>query len=217
MTPGSRKRGRFITVEGIEGVGKSTQLQRIVDALESRGLDVLVTREPGGTPTAERIRELVLEHGDEPMPASAEVLLVFAARALHVENLIRPALEAGRWVVSDRFVDASRAYQGSGRGISSAKIDVLAELALGGLVPDATVLLDAPVDVGLARADRRGGKDRIESETRQFFERVRACYLELARNEPERFVTVDANDSAAAVGAAVDAAVHDILDRFNNE
>lgn len=211
MTPGSRGRGRFITLEGIEGVGKSTQLTRIVDALEARGLDVLVTREPGGTPTAEQIRSLVLDHGDEPMPANAEVLLVFAARALHVENLIRPALEAGRWVVSDRFVDASRAYQGGGRGIDSAKIEMLAELALGGLVPDATVLLDAPVDVGLARADRRGGRDRIESETRPFFERVRSRYLELAGNEPERFVTVNADDSAEAVGAAVDRAIADIL------
>lgn len=215
MTSQSPARGRFITLEGIEGVGKSTQLKRIVDALEARGLDVLVTREPGGTPTAERIRGLIVEHGDEPMPASAEVLLIFAARALHVENLIRPALAAGRWVVSDRFVDASRAYQGSGRGVAPAMIEALAELALDGLVPDATVLLDAPVEVGLARAERRGGKDRIESEARDFFERVRARYLELARDEPGRFVVVNADDTVEAVGDAVDDAVTYILKCFN--
>ena len=214
MTAASPKRGRFITLEGIEGVGKTTQLRRIVDGLEARGLDVLVTREPGGTPIAERIRSLIVEHGDEPMPANAEVLLIFAARALHVENLIRPALASGRWVVSDRFVDASRAYQGSGRGVAPAMIEALAELALRGLVPDATVLLDAPVDVGLGRAERRGGKDRIESEAREFFERVRARYLELARDEPGRFLVVDANDTLEAVGSAVDNAVSAILNRF---
>ena len=215
MTSGAQARGRFITLEGIEGVGKTTQLKRIVNALEARGLDVLVTREPGGTPTAERIRGLILEHDDEPMPASAEVLLVFAARALHVDNLIRPTLEAGRWVVSDRFVDASHAYQGGGRGVPRAMIEALAGLALNGLVPDATVLLDAPVDVGLARADGRGDRDRIESETADFFERVRTRYLELARDEPDRFVVIDAAQSAEAVGVAVESAVHDLLDRFN--
>ncbi len=217
MTAAHMARGRFITLEGIEGVGKTTQLGRIVGALEARGVDVLVTREPGGTPLAERIRELLLEHGNEAMPANAEALLVFAARALHVDNLIRPALDAGRWVVSDRFVDASRAYQGSGRGIPSATIETLADLALGELTPDATVLLDAPVDVGLARADRRGDKDRFESEARDFFERVRARYLELARAEPRRFVVIDADRPAEVVGAAVEEAVSKMVNDFNYE
>ena len=215
MTPRHRQRGRFLTLEGIEGVGKTTQLKRIVGALETRGCDVLMTREPGGTPTAEKIRRLIIEPGDEALPASAEALLIFAARALHVENLIRPALAAGRWVVSDRFVDASRAYQGGGRGLAPAMIEALAELALDGLVPDVTVLFDAPVDVGLERAARRGGKDRIERENRDFFARVRARYLELARDEPERFVIVNAEDTVEAVAFAVDKIVDDLLNRFN--
>ncbi len=207
-------RGRFISVEGIEGVGKSTNLARLVSAFELAGIDVDVTREPGGTPTAEAIRSILLEHGDEPMPASAEALLMFSARALHVENRIRPALESGRWVVSDRFVDASRAYQGGGRGIPMALIDSLAELALGGLEPDVVVLLDAPVEVGLERADRRGAKDRFEVEEQAFFERVRASYLGLAANHPERFLVIDAAGSPEAVGSLVDEAAQNILNRF---
>ncbi len=207
-------RGTFISVEGIEGVGKSTNLARLVSAIEAAGIDVEVTREPGGTPTAEAIRSILLEHGDEPMPPSAEALLMFAARALHIENRIRPALNAGRWVVSDRFVDASRAYQGGGREIPMPMINHLAELALDGLEPDLVVLLDAPVDVGLERADRRGAKDRFEVEEREFFERVRATYLELASQSPERFLIVDASGDLETVAALVDEAAQEIISRF---
>jgi dTMP kinase len=211
MTPG---RGVFITIEGIEGVGKSTQLSRFVRVLERKGLPLDVTREPGGTPTAEVIRSLLIEHGDEPIPRSAEALLMFAARALHVENRIRPALEAGTWVVSDRFVDASRAYQGGGRGIPESTIETLAELALNGLEPDVTILLDAPVEVGMARAAARGDKDRFELENHAFFERVRAAYLSIAHACPERFVVIDASGGVDEVGDAVERAAHEVIDRF---
>jgi dTMP kinase len=210
----SRKRGVFVTLEGIEGVGKSTQLERMTGVFRAAGVPVDVTREPGGTPTAEVIRSILIEHGEEPMPASAEVLLMFAARALHADNRIRPALEAGTWVVSDRFVDASRAYQGGGRGVPAETIETLAGLALGGLEPDVTLLLDAPVDVGLARAARRGEKDRFEAEEQAFFERVRAAYLDLANSDPERFVVIDASGDIDTVGNKVERAAQDILHRF---
>lgn len=207
-------RGVFIALEGIEGVGKSTQLARFVAALEAAGLEVDVTREPGGTPTAEAIRAILLEHGEEPMPPSAEALLMFAARALHTSNRIRPALEAGQWVVSDRFVDASRAYQGGGRGIPMARVNHLAELALDGLEPDVVLLLDAPVEVGMERADKRGAKDRFEIEQQEFFERVRATYLDLARAAPNRYLVIDARGSIEDVGERVDEAAQDIIKRF---
>ncbi len=210
----SQERGVFITVEGIEGVGKSTQLERIVGVLRDGGVPVDVTREPGGTPTAEVIRNVLIEHGAEPMPASAEVLLMFAARALHVENRIRPALDAGTWVVSDRFVDASRAYQGGGRGIPASTIETLADLSLQGLEPDATLLLDAPAEVGLGRAAKRGAKDRFEAEEQAFFERVRSAYLDLASADPGRFVVIDASGDIDTVGDAVETAATDILKRF---
>ncbi len=136
--------GKFITVEGIEGVGKSTNVEHLTKAIEARGHTVLTTREPGGTPMAERIRDLLLHHGDEPMPDVAELLLMFAARSLHVNNVIAPALANGTWVVCDRFVDASRAYQGGGRGLPMEDIDQIASLVLGDLKPDVTILLDAP-------------------------------------------------------------------------
>ena len=210
----SRDRGVFVTVEGIEGVGKSTQLKRLVEVLEGAGVPVDVTREPGGTPTAEVIRNILIEHGAEPMPASAEVLLMFAARALHVENRIRPALEAGTWVICDRFVDASRAYQGGGRGVPEPTIEALADLSLNGLVPDVTLLLDAPVETGLARAARRGAKDRFEAEEQAFFERVRAAYLSLVHAEPERFIVIDAAGDIETVGLAVEEAAKNILKYF---
>ena len=210
----SRDRGVFVTVEGIEGVGKSTQLKRLVEVLEGAGVPVDVTREPGGTPTAEVIRNILIEHGAEPMPASAEVLLMFAARALHVENRIRPALEAGTWVICDRFVDASRAYQGGGRGVPEPTIEALADLSLNGLEPDVTLLLDAPVETGLARAARRGAKDRFEAEEQAFFERVRAAYLSLVHAEPERFIVIDAAGDIETVGLAVEEAAKNILKYF---
>lgn len=196
--------GKFITFEGIEGVGKSTNIGYLKAALEQRGCRVLATREPGGTPLAERIRDLVAEHGDEAMPDMAELLLVFAARALLVNNVIQPALAAGTWVLSDRFTDSSRAYQGGGRGIPREQIDRLAEWVHGDLWPDLTVLLDAPVEVGISRAGRRGKPDRFEAERFEFFARVRETYLRLAEEEPERFVVVDATQPLESVQTAME-------------
>jgi len=193
------KTGKFITVEGIEGVGKSTNVDFLAQAIEKRGHKVLTTREPGGTPIAERIRELLVEHGDEPMPDIAELLLMFASRALHVRNVIQPALAAGTWVICDRFTDASRAYQGGGRGFSQDDINQLADWVHGDLRPDLTILLDAPVATGMARAGRRGDPDRIEIERTEFFTRVRECYLALAKAEPDRFVIVDATQDLKTV------------------
>ena len=196
-------RGKFITFEGIEGVGKSTNIDHLAGIIESHGHDVLKTREPGGTPIAEDIRGLLKEHGDEPMPDAAELLLMFAARAINVSNTIRPALEKGTWVVSDRFTDSTRAYQGGGRGLSREDIDRLADLVHGDVQPDLTILLDAPVETALQRAGRRGDPDRFEVEEATFFARVRDTYLEMAEQEPERFVVVD-------VARNLDAVRHDI-------
>lgn len=201
--------GKFITFEGIEGVGKSTNIAHFTSILEQKGREVLRTREPGGTPMAERIRALVAEHGDEAMPDIAELLLVFAARSLHVNNVIQPALAAGTWVVCDRFTDSSRAYQGGGRGLPKTDIDRLADWVHGDLWPDLTILLDAPIEVGMERAGRRGKPDRFEAEQGEFFARVRETYLQLAAEEPDRFVVVDATRDLEAVkrdvGAIADA------------
>ncbi len=204
--------GCFISFEGVEGVGKSTQLARLEDTLLARGLDVVVTREPGGTPLAEQIRALVLHNRSEPMPDAGELMLMFAARAVHTENLIRPALARGAIVLCDRYTDATYAYQGGGRCIDDALIDPLATLAQRGLWPALTVLLDAPVAPSLARARARTGKtDRIEGEAVAFFERVRARYLQRAADEPERIKVVDATGSRDEVGARIDAWVRPLL------
>jgi len=197
------RRGRFITVEGIEGVGKSSNIDTLVAHIESAGIEVLTTREPGGTPVAEEIRNLLMHHGDEAVPEIAELLLMFAARSFNVRNVIQPALEAGKWVVCDRFTDSSRAYQGGGRGLPMDIIDQLAEWVHGDVRPDLTLLLDAPVQVGMARANHRGSPDRIESEQHEFFERVRECYLNLAVREPGRFVVIDTARSLEEVQADV--------------
>ncbi len=197
------KRGKFITIEGIEGVGKSSNMATLVEHLEAAGRRVLTTREPGGTPLAEDIRDLLKDRSDEPIPEIAELLLMFAARSLNVNNVILPALEAGTWVVSDRFTDSSRAYQGGGRGIPMETIDRLADWVHGDTWPDLTILLDAPVEIGMQRADRRGTPDRFEQERHDFFQRVRECYLQLAINEPERFVIVDTTRSLAEVGCEI--------------
>ncbi len=203
--------GKFITVEGIEGVGKSTNVVFLREAIEKRGIEVLTTREPGGTPMAERIREMLIEHGDEPVPDITELLLMFASRSLHVNNVIQPALAAGTWVICDRFTDASRAYQGGGRGFPQRDINRLAEWVHGDLRPDLTILLDAPVAIGMHRAGRRGSPDRIEIERADFFERVRECYLSLAEAEPERFVVVDASVDMNTVRAAIASIVDRII------
>jgi dTMP kinase len=208
-------RGRFITVEGGEGVGKSTQMAGLRSLLEAQGIEVVTTREPGGTQRAERIRTLFLESVDEPMPPICELLLVFAGRATHLANLIVPALERGAWVICDRFTDATYAYQGAGRGLDSAAIAVLEQLVQGDLRPDLTLLLDAPVEITSVRAQQRnqrtGNADRFESERLDFFARVRASYLERAQREPRRFCIIDASSDAATVGAYIAAAVRSRL------
>ncbi len=206
-------RGRFITFEGVEGVGKSTQVARLAQALGAAGREIVVTREPGGTPLAERIRALVLHDLTEPMPDAAELMLMFAARSVHTENLIRPALARGAWVLCDRYTDATYAYQGGGRGVPDEAIAPLARLAQRGLAPDLTVLLDAPVGAALRRARARTvAADRIEAQTTAFFERVRASYLALAAREPERVRVVDANGSIDEVAARVAALVGTLAD-----
>lgn len=208
-------RGRFITIEGGEGVGKSTQIVALRDLLAARGIEVVFTREPGGTRRAERIRELLLESSDEAMPGVCELLLMFAARSTHLENVIRPALERGAWVVCDRFTDATYAYQGGGRGLPREHIATLEKLVQRDLQPDLTLLLDAPLDISSARASARnaaaGSSDRFEREQREFFERVRATYLDRARAEPNRFVLIDA---AATVDAVTQSVRHAIETRL---
>ena len=197
--------GRFLTLEGIEGAGKSTVAKYVADWLAGQGIGVRLTREPGGTPLAERVRQIVLERGEEPLSAVTETLLMFAARALHVENVIAPALREGQWVICDRFTDATRAYQGSGRGVDMGLIDTLARAVHPQLKPHCTLLLDLPVATGLARARERGGggSDRFEAETVSFFERVRAGYLALARQEPGRIQVIDATAPLGEVQQSV--------------
>jgi dTMP kinase len=204
-------RGRFITLEGIEGAGKTTQLAAVRERLERAGCEVVVTREPGGTPLGERIRDLVLAPREEAMPPIAELLLMFAARAVHVAGLIEPALARGAWVLCDRFTDATVAYQGGGRGLSTELIGTLAEQVHGRLLPDLTLLLDVAPVVGLARAGRRGAADRFEAETIEFFERVRAAYLAIARESPARVALIDAARSQAEVSAEVALRVDQLL------
>lgn len=201
------RRGRFITLEGSEGVGKSTNLARVVAWLEARGLEVVQTREPGGTPRAEAVRELLLDpDGEEPLDADAELLLVFAARAQHLARVIRPALARGAWVVCDRFTDATFAYQGAGRGIAPARIAELERFVQRGLTPDLTLLLDMPVEAARERIAARGGApDRFERERGEFFAAVRQAYLARAAAAPERIAVVDASRPLAAVGTQIEA------------
>jgi len=186
--------GCFITLEGIEGAGKSTVAKIVCEWLEARSIRTLLTREPGGTPLAERVREIVLERGKEKLSPVTETLLMFSARGIHLDNLIRPALDRGEWVVCDRFTDATRAYQGSGRGMDPVWIESLATAVHGDLQPDCTLLLDLPPATGLARARQRSGPvtDRFEAEAEAFFAKVRAGYFELARREPTRIHVINA-------------------------
>lgn len=192
-------RGRFITLEGSEGSGKSTNLAFIHSYLQQSGIDVVLTREPGGTPLGEAIRELLLDHRNNEMASDTELLLMFAARAQHLHERILPALEAGRWVLCDRFTDATYAYQGAGRGIAEERIALLEEWVQGALRPDLTLFLDLPVAQGLARAGERSAPDRFELEQLDFFERVRQGYLEQAARAPERYRIVDASQPLEAV------------------
>jgi dTMP kinase len=205
-------RGSFVTLEGIEGAGKSSVATEVSRAMVNAGYRVCVTREPGGTPLAERVRSIVLDSREEQITPEIETLLMFAARGIHLDNKIRPALARGECVLCDRFTDATRAYQGGGRGVSNTLIESLARTVHGEITPDLTILLDLPVNVGLMRARaRRGEPDRIESETTSFFERVRARYLELAAREPKRIVIVDATQPLEQVCADARSAVLDLL------
>lgn len=211
------RRGRFITLEGIEGAGKSTVAAALRAALQDAGVQSVLTREPGGTPLAERLRQIVLARGVEVVSAEVETLLMFAARGVHLDNLVRPAIERGDWVICDRFTDATRAYQGGGRGMDADFIESLARGVQRGLEPDLTLILDLPVQAGLARAQARrlaAGEvtvDRFESETLLFFERVRARYLQIARENPQRCRLIDASAPAEAVKAAAMAALRPLL------
>lgn len=194
-------RGRLVTVEGIEGAGKSTHLGTAKARLDAAGIDCLATREPGGTPLAEKIRALLLGVEEDKPDALCELLLVFAARAQHLARLVRPALEAGKWVLCDRFTDATYAYQGAGRGVDREAIARLETLVQGELRPDLTFVLDVDPRTGLERARRRGRTpDRFEREEERFFADIRNGYLEIAAREPERCVLIDAGQDARRVG-----------------
>lgn len=193
-----KKRGKFITVEGVDGAGKSTQFEVIAKALRERGIDLVTTREPGGPESAEKIRTLLLT---EPMTAKCELLLMFAARQENLEKIIRPALEAGKWVLCDRFTDASVAYQGYGRGRSLKEIEILANFVHPDIRPDKTVIFDLPTEIAAARLSRK--LDRFEQEDADFHHRVRQGYLEIAKKEPERCVVIDAAGSPEEVAGKV--------------
>lgn len=205
--------GLFITLEGPEGAGKSTNREYLAERLRRAGLSVLLSREPGGTPLAERIRELLLAPSDEPMASDTELLLMFAARAQHLQQVIRPALAQGQVVICDRFTDATYAYQGGGRGLSEARIAQLETFVQGDLRPDLTLVFDLPVEVGLARAAARGRLDRFEQEGRDFFEAVRQAYLQRAGRHPERYRIIDAAQPLAVVQQALEALMPQVLER----
>ena len=204
-------RGRFITLEGSEGSGKSTNLSYIHQRLQQAGIELVLTREPGGTPLGETIRELLLDHRQQAMASDTELLLMFAARAQHLNELIIPALEAGKWVLCDRFTDATYAYQGAGRGIANERIGLLEQWVQGELRPDLTFFLDLPVAQGLARAGERAELDRFEREEIDFFERVRQGYLSRAEAQPQRYRIVDASPQLPEVQAQLDRIIDDYL------
>ncbi|PZW78177.1 thymidylate kinase [Pseudomonas sp. 2848] len=205
--------GLFITLEGPEGAGKSTNREYLAARLREQGVDVVMTREPGGTPLAERIRELLLAPSEERMAVDTELLLMFAARAQHLAEVICPALARGAVVLCDRFTDATYAYQGGGRGLSVERIAILESFVQGELRPDLTLVFDLPVEVGLARAAARGRLDRFEQEGQAFFKAVRQAYLQRAGQQPQRYRLLDAAQPLSAVQQAIDALVPGILER----
>lgn len=206
------QRGLFLTFEGVEGAGKTSNLQHAKTLIEATGKQVLVTREPGGTEVGERIREVLLNPELPAMHSDTELLLMFASRAEHYQHKILPALEAGQWVLCDRFTDASFAYQGGGRQISHSRIAALESWVLGDFKVDQTYLFDLPVEIGLARAKARGAADRIEQEQVAFFERIRQCYLDRAQDEPNRFTVVDASQALENVQSQLEQAVTGLLE-----
>ena len=205
-------RGLFITVEGIEGVGKSTNMEYVHASLQAAGIEVVLTREPGGTDLGEKIRGLLLDHRNTSMADDTELLLMFAARAQHLAEVIEPALAQGKWVLCDRFTDATYAYQGGGRGIPMQRISELENWVQGELRPDATLLLDAPVEVGLARAAGRPQEaDRFEREKQAFFEKVRQAYLEMAHTQSQRYHIIDASQPLNQVKIALNEVINHLL------
>ena len=205
--------GLFITLEGPEGAGKSTNREYLAQRLREHSLDVVLTREPGGTPLAERIRELLLAPADEPMNSDTELLLVFAARAQHLAQVIRPALARGAVVLCDRFTDATYAYQGGGRGLPTQRIEQLECFVQGEMRPNLTLIFDLPVEIGLSRAAARGRLDRFEQEGLEFFEAVRSAYLNRAQQDRQRYRVVDAGQSLAAVQQSLDRLLPEVLER----
>lgn len=206
------QRGKFITVEGVEGAGKSTNLKVVAEYLSAMGIDFISTREPGGTHYGEMIRELLLSHKDEALDSTSELLLVFAARAQHLNTLIKPALDRGTWVLCDRFTDATYAYQGAGRDLGTDRVKLLENFVQGELRPDLTLILDVPVEIGMERVDARGDRDRFESEKQQFFEKVRSAYLELAAAAPERYAVIDTVQPLSDVGMDIRARLSVLFD-----
>lgn len=205
-------KGKFITLEGGEGAGKSSNIPFIEHYLRERDVDLLMTREPGGTPLSERIREILLDRDEQQMTSNTELLLMFAARAQHLEQVILPALEAGRWVICDRFTDATYAYQGGGRGIPEQRIAVLEQWVQQEFSPDKTLVFDLPVEIGMARAGERSTPDRFEQEAHSFFERVRETYLRRAHAQPQRYAIVDASVSLNEVQQQIAGILDTLLD-----
>lgn len=205
-------RGRFITLEGGEGAGKTTSMNYLCERLHDAGVRVVRTREPGGTPLGEKMRELLLDPQHTTLHADSELLLMFAARAQHLHEVIMPALEQGSWVVCDRFTDATYAYQGGGRGIDTRRIAQLEDWVQQGFQPDTTLLFDLPVAQGLARAGKRGALDRFEQEQETFFEQVRQTYLARAQQYPQRFRTIDASRDVQAVQRQLDQVIDNWFD-----
>ena len=205
-------RGKFITIEGGEGAGKSTNIPFIETYLRDKGINLVMTREPGGTPLAERIREILLDKSETSMSDDTELLLMFAARAQHLAQLIRPALEQGQWVICDRFTDATYAYQGGGRCIDPERIAQLENWVQGSLRPDLTIIFDLPVEVGMARAGQRSDPDRFEQENVAFFNRVRQCYLDRANATPERYAIIDASPDLDTVQASIKRVLDELVD-----
>ena len=204
--------GKFITLEGGEGAGKTTCLKHVEQRIKEAGIELCVTREPGGTRTGEKIREILLDRGNFDILDDTELMLMFAARSQHLHELIRPALAADTWVLCDRFTDATYAYQGGGRGISNQRIAILEEWVQQGLKPDLTLLLDLPVEIGLKRAGLRSTPDRFESENVSFMERMRSAYLEIAGNEPERVKVIDSGQELDEVLLQIDVVLNDLFD-----
>jgi len=192
--------GKFITIEGLEGVGKSTQIETLESFLQEQGIDYVLTREPGGTLYAEKIRNLLLEITDETLDPVAELLMIFAARAQHLEKLIKPTLESGTWVICDRFTDATYAYQGGGRDLGTDSVAKLEDFVQGTMRPDLTILLDLDPEIGLQRASERGELDRFEKEQIDFFRRVRQVYHQRAEERPDLYLVVDSSGSIEEVG-----------------